>query len=89
MADDVTLSTKRELAHVVIAEPEPKPGPSRLDLALSRFVEGFHHCRWPIGEPSTEDFRFCGRRRVAAKGRLSPYCVEHTRMAYHPARRLC
>jgi hypothetical protein len=85
----VTFSTEREVAHVVIMEPEP--GPSRLDLAFSRFVEGCSHCRWPIGDPSAENFRFCGRHRVVSqphgsvtKAKLSPYCAEHARMAYQP-----
>jgi hypothetical protein len=87
----VTFSTEREVAHEVVMEPEPDPGPSGLDLAFSRFVEGCHHCRWPIGEPNAENFRFCGRRRVVsqpngnvARGKLSPYCAEHARMAYQP-----
>jgi hypothetical protein len=70
-------------------EGDVKPRPSRLDLAFSRFVEGCRHCRWPIGEPNAENFRFCGRRRVVsqpngnvAKAKLSPYCAEHARMAY-------
>jgi GcrA cell cycle regulator len=89
--NDVTFSTECEVAHVVIVEPEPEPGLSRVDLAFSRFVEGCRHCRWPIGDPSAENFRFCGRRRVVsqpngsvAKGKLSPYCTEHARMAYQP-----
>jgi GcrA cell cycle regulator len=91
--NDVNFSTECEVAHVVIAEPEPElePGLSRFDLAFSRFVEGCSHCRWPIGDPSAENFRFCGRRRVViqqngsvAKGKLSPYCAEHARMAYQP-----
>ena len=83
MADGVTLSTECEVAHAVVVEPKPRP--SRFDLAFSRFVEGCHHCRWPIGEPSAENFRFCGRRRVVSQPNgsvLSPYCAEHARMAY-------
>lgn len=38
-------------------------------------------CRWPIGDPSEEDFHFCGRKKV---GTL-PYCEHHARMAYQPA----
>ena len=40
---------------------------------------GAHMCKWPIGDPSTDDFTFCGRR--SADG---PYCTEHARMAYQP-----
>ena len=41
---------------------------------------GAHMCKWPIGDPSTDDFSFCGRRS-ADEG---PYCVEHARVAYQP-----
>jgi GcrA cell cycle regulator len=40
---------------------------------------GAHMCKWPIGDPATDSFTFCGRR--AGEG---PYCVEHARMAYQP-----
>lgn len=41
-------------------------------------------CKWPIGDPSTEDFRFCGRNTDANSG---PYCSAHSSVAYQPARR--
>ncbi len=41
---------------------------------------GAHMCKWPIGDPSTDSFTFCGRRASE-----SPYCVEHARVAYQPA----
>ncbi|MEO8811367.1 MAG: GcrA family cell cycle regulator [Caulobacteraceae bacterium] len=41
---------------------------------------GAHMCKWPIGDPSTESFTFCGRR----SGGEGPYCVEHARLAYQP-----
>ena len=37
-------------------------------------------CKWPIGEPGDDDFRFCGNRKENG----SPYCAEHTRVAYQP-----
>jgi GcrA cell cycle regulator len=37
-------------------------------------------CRWPIGDPGTSDFFFCGGKPV---GDL-PYCAYHARMAYQP-----
>jgi hypothetical protein len=30
-----------------------------------------HHCRYPIGDPKTKEFRFCGAPRFDGK----PYCV--------------
>jgi GcrA cell cycle regulator len=35
-------------------------------------------CRWPLGHPGEEDFRFCGARTRAGQ----PYCETHSRMAY-------
>jgi GcrA cell cycle regulator len=37
-------------------------------------------CRWPIGDPGREDFRFCGTRSESGQ----PYCTYHARMAYQP-----
>src|SRR5580704_7023704 len=39
---------------------------------------GERHCRWPIGDPRSPDFRFCG---CSAYEGL-PYCIDHARMAY-------
>ncbi|NTU76964.1 MAG: gcrA cell cycle regulator family protein [Alphaproteobacteria bacterium] len=39
---------------------------------------GERHCRWPIGDPRSPEFRFCGC--TAHEG--LPYCVEHARLAY-------
>jgi len=41
---------------------------------------GAHMCKWPIGDPATEGFSFCGRRSSDD----GPYCVEHARVAYQP-----
>lgn len=35
-------------------------------------------CQWPIGEPGTSGFRFCGGNPDAQK----PYCTEHAAIAY-------
>ncbi|MDD4615741.1 MAG: GcrA family cell cycle regulator [Alphaproteobacteria bacterium] len=39
---------------------------------------GDRHCRWPVGDPRSADFRFCGC--TAQEG--LPYCVDHARIAY-------
>jgi GcrA cell cycle regulator len=38
-------------------------------------------CRWPLGDPTTPEFRYCGIQSVGTK----PYCAHHGRMAYQPA----
>lgn len=37
-------------------------------------------CKWPIGHPGDEGFRFCGSH--SREG--SPYCEGHAQMAYQP-----
>ncbi len=44
---------------------------------------GAKMCKWPIGDPSSESFSFCGR--VSSEG--APYCVEHSRVAYQPSQK--
>ncbi|MGE0109193.1 MAG: GcrA family cell cycle regulator [Bdellovibrionales bacterium] len=44
---------------------------------------GEHHCRWPIGDPRSPDFRFCGCKTVDGL----PYCVDHARIAYQTVSR--
>jgi len=37
-----------------------------------------NQCRWPIGDPDSENFHFCGEAVFSGK----PYCYEHCRQAY-------
>lgn len=37
-------------------------------------------CRWPVGDPSTNDFHFCGSRNDGS----GPYCESHAEVAYQP-----
>jgi GcrA cell cycle regulator len=37
-------------------------------------------CKWPIGDPATEHFWFCGLPSVAGK----PYCESHVGVAFQP-----
>ena len=67
------------------ALPEPEPSPLReveippgeraTILTLSEKT-----CRWPIGDPSADDFHFCGRNPTANM----PYCEHHCQIAYQP-----
>jgi GcrA cell cycle regulator len=41
-------------------------------------------CRWPISEPGTRDFCFCGSQQVEGL----PYCAGHARLAYKSAARV-
>ena len=37
-----------------------------------------NQCRWPIGDPDSENFHFCGELVFVGK----PYCYEHCKQAY-------
>ena len=39
-------------------------------------------CRWPLGDPTSPDFRFCGAPSPIGEG---PYCAYHATVAYQPA----
>ena len=38
-------------------------------------------CRWPLGDPATPEFRYCGGKSDIGV----TYCPYHSRMAYQPA----
>jgi GcrA cell cycle regulator len=38
-------------------------------------------CRWPIGDPGSSEFFFCGGNTINGL----PYCAFHSRVAYQPA----
>ena len=35
-------------------------------------------CRWPFGDPGTDEFHFCGALQEIGK----PYCTDHCMLAY-------
>lgn len=37
-------------------------------------------CRWPMGDPTKAEFRFCGARSITGL----PYCEHHAQIAYQP-----
>ena len=59
--------------------PTPLPAVVEMPGTATVLTLGAHMCKWPIGDPSSTEFSFCGRR--ASEG---VYCVEHARVAYQP-----
>ncbi len=47
-------------------------------LSLMQLTE--RTCKWPVGDPATDDFWFCGLPAVAGK----PYCETHVAVAFQP-----
>lgn len=70
----------------VVAKPLPAPAepyvePSTDDVATRTLVTlERDECRWPIGDPKTEAFGFCGCKIVPGL----PYCDRHRHRAYQP-----
>ncbi len=49
-----------------------------LDDFVTPGTLGRNMCKWPIGDPGTEEFTFCGSKTREV------YCSEHKRLAYVP-----
>jgi len=70
------------LAQALEVEPEPDPVnfdnvvPMSQRLSLSQLSEAT--CHWPVGDPGSPDFFFCGGKALPAL----PYCAYHSRVAY-------
>ncbi len=64
-----------------VAEPQPL---RLVDLPRDGRVTILHlsdkTCKWPIGDPGSEEFCFCGHGPRDG----SPYCEYHARLAYQP-----
>lgn len=69
-----------------LPEEAPAPAPATQDnvvpmgtrCTIMNLTEST--CRWPMGEPGTESFHFCGGKSKAGM----PYCAHHARIAYQP-----
>ena len=69
-----------------VVEPAHQPAP-RVQVyreeapgSATVLTLGAHMCKWPIGDPSSDSFTFCGKRSDDGH----PYCVDHSRVAYQP-----
>jgi GcrA cell cycle regulator len=73
------------LAHAYDFEPEPEPEPidNVIPLGQRRTILELTEetCRWPIGDPGSTEFFFCGGQA----GTGMPYCTYHSRVAYQPS----
>ncbi len=78
------------LAVAVEARPAPAPAPrpaaADVVVPISERVGIMDlresMCRWPLGDPASPDFRYCGAKMQVGVG---PYCTYHARIAYQPA----
>ncbi len=65
------------------APPIRSPGDKRVAFAENVTIMDLREsmCRWPVGDPSSAEFRYCGSKAPIGAG---PYCAHHSRMAYQP-----
>ena len=52
--------------------------PAKRSEGIAVTKAGDRHCRWPVGDPRSPDFRFCGCNVHEGL----PYCIDHARVAY-------
>lgn len=70
VAEDIKETDVSEKPNVVV--------PISRHLNLLQLSE--NTCRWPVGDPLSSDFHFCG----ADSGENSPYCAFHAKIAFQP-----
>ena len=69
------------LAYDYAPEPEPELIEIPLEQRKSLLQLNEATCHWPVGDPGSTEFFFCGGE--ATEGQ--PYCSYHCRVAYQPA----
>ena len=84
----VRASVRGATALALVAEPaldtrpvyheEDVVVPMSLRVTIIELKEAM--CRWPLGDPTSPDFRYCGSPSTGA----GPYCVHHGKLAYQP-----
>jgi GcrA cell cycle regulator len=70
-------------AYEVDAEAEPELIENIIPIGQRRTILELTEqtCRWPVGDPGSADFFFCGGNTLGGL----PYCAYHSRVAYQPA----
>ena len=87
-------SAKKTSVKVTVTKTTPKVAEAKTDAKTTAKNLAMHQriiqhslemanlkpnqCRWPIGDPDSEHFHFCGETVFIGK----PYCYEHCKQAY-------
>ncbi|WP_295895489.1 GcrA family cell cycle regulator [uncultured Bartonella sp.] len=74
---------KMEFVADAVSQAEEQPStdvvvPMSRHLSLLQLSE--NTCKWPVGDPLSDDFYFCG----ADAGESGPYCAFHAKLAFQP-----
>jgi len=86
MAGAAMMQGNAALAMAPEAAPQAQPEriaaeivvPMSLRVTIVDLKESM--CKWPLGDPTSSDFRYCGS---PAHG-TTPYCQHHGKLAYQP-----
>jgi GcrA cell cycle regulator len=81
---NLALAPKMEAAPAPIIQVAPQPVqevviPISERVTIMELRESM--CRWPHGDPTTPEFRFCGAKSPPG----TPYCAYHSQVAYQPS----
>lgn len=75
-ADQMQLELDIEATKAVLNSEPKQEKVYKENITLTELDN--HTCRWPIGDPKDEDFRFCGCKVKTGQ----TYCEEHSAIAY-------
>lgn len=79
---------KRRVANVETTVAQHQAPTAEISIPVSRRISLFEltatSCRWPIGDPRSDDFCFCGADRVKPEDESNAYCAAHAKIAYTP-----
>jgi GcrA cell cycle regulator len=77
-----TMRGNTALAYDLETEAEPEMIENIIPIGQRRTILELTEetCRWPIGDPGSAEFFFCGGHTVTGL----PYCSYHSRVAYQP-----
>lgn len=79
--EEAAIASTAPVTAVVDIEPVDQSGvvvPTSERVTIMDLRE--YMCRWPMGDPTSPNFRFCGARAVTGM----PYCAHHASIAYQP-----
>jgi len=75
----LAVAEATEHAPQLLRAPEDVVVPLSLKVTIVELRESM--CKWPLGDPSSPEFRYCGSPSQSA----TPYCQYHGKLAYQPA----
>ena len=79
--EPVAILSHRPAPDFPAAAPASSPSPLAVSQRVTIMDLRESMCRWPLGDPTTPEFRFCGGRSITGL----PYCTHHAEIAYQPA----